>query len=202
MARPRRAVREQAMADTRQRLLDAAVAEFAREGFAGANINCISEAAGFAKGTVYNHFPSKRELMAAVIDAIAAQQTRAIVERLEGEGDPARRLERFFRAGFSFVEGYPAQARVVIGAVYGPDGEFRERVYQAYRPLFEAIARDIAQAGIARGEFRPLDPDLITALVVIIYLGSSSQVEGDGRIWLDPASIVSFILDGLRPRHP
>jgi hypothetical protein len=38
------------LAETRQRLLEAAASEFAREGYTGANINRISQAAGFAKG--------------------------------------------------------------------------------------------------------------------------------------------------------
>ena len=43
-------------------LVDTATAEFAREGYNGANINRISLAAGFAKGTIYNYFPRQLEL--------------------------------------------------------------------------------------------------------------------------------------------
>ena len=59
MPRPRTAAREQVLAQTRQQLLDAAAVEFTREGYASANINRISKTAGFAKGTIYNYFPSK-----------------------------------------------------------------------------------------------------------------------------------------------
>jgi len=71
MPRHKDAEREQVMSQTRQLLLEAAAEEFAREGYAGANINRISRAAGFAKGTIYNYFSSKRALMLALIDAIA-----------------------------------------------------------------------------------------------------------------------------------
>ena len=54
MARIKKSEREQVMETNRQLLLDAAAGEFAREGYSGANINRISQAAGFAKGTVYN----------------------------------------------------------------------------------------------------------------------------------------------------
>jgi AcrR family transcriptional regulator len=47
--------------------------EFACEGYAGANINRISQAAGFAKGAVYNCFACKRALMLALIDEVAAR---------------------------------------------------------------------------------------------------------------------------------
>lgn len=43
---------EQVLETNRQLLLEAAAGEFAREGYHGANINRISQAAGFARGTV------------------------------------------------------------------------------------------------------------------------------------------------------
>jgi AcrR family transcriptional regulator len=195
-------VREKVLNETRQRLLQAAAAELAREGYVGANINRISQAAGFAKGTIYNHFPSKRALMLALIDSIAAVHMDFILGQVEPEEDPIRRLERFFSAGFAFVEHYPAQAQVAINAIYGPDDEFKQRVYQAYDRLFFLIIEDIVGAGIARGDFRPVDPDLATALVMTIYLGGCSLLDPEGKIWLDPDQVVTFILDGLRQRDP
>jgi AcrR family transcriptional regulator len=74
-------IRNQVLAQTRQRLLDAAVLEFARVGYVGASINRISKAAGFAQGTIYNYFPSKCALMVAVTDHIAAAHTETILKR-------------------------------------------------------------------------------------------------------------------------
>jgi AcrR family transcriptional regulator len=202
MSRPPQAVREEILNDTRQRLLQAATTEFAREGYAGANINHISLAAGFAKGTIYNHFPSKRALMLALIDHIAAAHVAFILEQVEPEEDPARQLECFFNAGFAFVEQHPDQTPVVINAVYGPDDEFKQRVYQSYNKLFMLIIEDIVGDGIACGDFRPVDPDLTTALLMSIYLGSCSQLDADGKIWLAPDQVAAFILEGLRQRNP
>ena len=58
--------------------------------------------------------------------------------------------------------------------------------------------QEIVAAGVARGDFRPIDPGFASALVMTIYLGSSSQLDKTGKIWLDPGQVVSFILDGLR----
>jgi hypothetical protein len=107
-------------------------------------------------------------------------------------------LKRFFSAGFAFVEQHPAQARTIINVVYGPDDEFKQRVYQAYNRLFALIIQDIVGAGIAGGDFRPVDPDMTAALLMTIYLGSCSQLDADGKIWLGPDQVVTFILGGLR----
>lgn len=198
MARLRKTARDETLAATRNKLLEAATTEFANEGYVGANINSISEAAGFAKGTIYNHFPSKRALMLTLIDTIAAEHITFILKQVELDPSPVKQLEAFFRAGFAFIETCPDQARVIVNAIYGPDAEFRARVYQAYERLFTLITRDIVAMGVARGELREVNADLVTALVMTIYLGSCSQLDSNGRIWLDPHQVVDFILDGLR----
>jgi AcrR family transcriptional regulator len=198
MVRPSKTVRDQALTETRQRLLDAAAVEFANEGYVGANINRISLAAGFAKGTIYNYFDSKQALMSALVNETAAAHIKIIVERVDPETDAIQRLEQFFRAGFDFVEQHPHRSRLVITLIYGPDEAFRNQVYQSYQPLFDLLIEGIIGAGIAQGHFRPTDPNLAAGLVMTIYLGSCSLRNDAGKIWFDPAHILSFVLDGLR----
>lgn len=203
MARLPEKEREDVLIRTRQRLLDAAAAEFAGKGYGGANINHISLAAGFAKGTVYNYFPSKRALLLALIEEIAANHVDFIRKEVASEPDPIGRLKCFFSAGFAFVEQHLPEFGVIINALYGPDCEFKERVYQVYEQLFTLIIEDVVEAGIADSSFRQVDPDLTTALLMTIYLGSCSQLDANGRIWLNPDQVVTFILDGLRqPESP
>ena len=133
MPRHKDAERKEVMKETRQLLLEAATQEFAREGFKGANINRISIAAGFAKGTIYNYFESKRALMLALIDEIAAGHLKYMTQQVLSEEDPARRLERFFEAGFAWVTDNLPQGRVLFATLNGPDVEFKTRMYEAYR---------------------------------------------------------------------
>jgi AcrR family transcriptional regulator len=198
MPRPKKDERDQVLSKTRQLLLDAAAEEFARHGYARANINRISIAAGFAKGTIYNYFASKRELMSALIEATAETHIDWIVRQVAEEEDPRRRLARFFEAGFAFVPRHLAQARVMINTIYGPDVEFKQHMWEAYQPLFEFVSRDIIAAGIARRLFRPVDPEATGILLMTIYLGTASQVSEEGRIWLDPMQVADFTLNALR----
>lgn len=67
---------------TRERLLGAAVAEFKREGLAGADIATIVSAAGVAHGTFFFHFPTKEhvllELEKREEERMAAELTRFV----------------------------------------------------------------------------------------------------------------------------
>jgi AcrR family transcriptional regulator len=198
MARPTRTQRDQTLIETRDCLLDAAAVEFANHGYTAANINRISTAAGFAKGTIYNYFDSKRALLLALVEEIAAAHVQVISARVDAESRAIRRLHQFFRAGFDFVERYPERARVVINILYGPDHTFKEEVYLAYAPLFVLLNTGIIATGIEQGDFGPVDLDVATALIMSIYLGSCSQLDASGKIWLNLDQIMPFILDGLR----
>jgi AcrR family transcriptional regulator len=197
MARHKDAERDKVLGETRQSLLEAAAEEFAREGYNGANINRISRRAGFAKGTIYNYFPSKRALMLALIDEVAAAHLDFIVARVQEEENPRRRLEQFFEAGAAFVAKHLAKARVMVNNIYGPDIDFKMYMYQAYQPMFQFVGTDILAYGIAQGVFRQVDPVGTAALLMTIYLGTGSAVDEEGRAWLDPRLVADFVLNGL-----
>lgn len=182
---------------TRTKLLEAAVDEFAAKGFVGANINQISLVAGFAKGTIYNYFPSKRDLMLALIDDIGAQHAQFIITCVEIEDEAINRVRQFFSAGFSYVEQHPAKAQIAINAVFGFDTEFKKRIYAAYQDLFELLITDIVGYGIDRQVFDLPDPNSTSALMMSIYLGGSSLLGPDGRIWFDPDRVVDFVINGI-----
>ena len=52
---------------TRERLIEAALQQFAATGYHGASMRQIAETAGVAVGGIYNHFSSKEEILKAVI---------------------------------------------------------------------------------------------------------------------------------------
>jgi AcrR family transcriptional regulator len=190
--------RNQMMSETRRLLLDAATAEFAREGYNGANINRISRAAGFAKGTIYNYFPSKRALMLSLIDEIAASHHRFVAEQVWQEEDPVRRLQRFFQAGLEWIIHNLSQGRVMLAMLNGPDEQFKQRMGQGYQPMNQLIIDDILAPGMAQGVFREGDAAATAGLLMMLYLGIGSSVDEEGRSRLEPEWIAGFVLAGLQ----
>lgn len=57
----------------REAILDAAVHEFGSQGFADTSMDRIADVAHVSKRTVYNHFPSKEELFAAIVQRLQAR---------------------------------------------------------------------------------------------------------------------------------
>ena len=190
--------RNKIMRETRRLLLEAATADFAAAGYNGANINRISRAAGFAKGTIYNYFPSKRALMLALIDEIAASHHQVVAEQVRQEADPARRLQRFFEAGAEWIIHNLSQGKVMLTMLNGPDVEFKLQMWQGYQPMHQLIIDDILAPGMAQGVFRQEDPARTAGLLMTLYLGIGSTVDDQGRSWLAPEWIAGFVMAGLR----
>jgi AcrR family transcriptional regulator len=190
--------REEAMSETRRLLLDAATAEFAREGYNGANINRISQAAGFAKGTVYNYFPSKRALTLALIDVIAAAHHQFVAGQVRQEETPVRRLQRFFQAGSDWIAHNLSQGRVMLTMLNAADREFKVRMWQGYQPMQRLLVDEILVPGMEQGLFRQEDPAKTAGLLMTLYLGIGSSVDERGKYWLAPEWIAEFVLAGLR----
>ena len=196
--RYKKTVRDQVMQETRQLLLEAAAEEFAQNGYDKANVNRIAEAAGFAIGTVYNYFPSKRVLMLAFVDDIAQLHVDYVLAQVKSEQDPGQRIEAFFKAGFAFVETYTTQAKAIFNTLNGPDEEFRARLFQGYQPLFQLLSDDVIAPSIAQGDFRQVDPVATAGLLMLIYLGTGSQFSTEGELWMDYTQVADFVLHSLK----
>src|SRR4029077_19316116 len=65
-------IRQKRKAETRAMLLGAGLAVFAERGIELATLDEVAEAAGFTKGAIYRHFPSKGAFLLALFEQYAA----------------------------------------------------------------------------------------------------------------------------------
>jgi AcrR family transcriptional regulator len=137
---------------TRQRLLEAAEAEFGGHGFHAASVSAITRRAGVGQGTFYLYFPTKedalRELvrhMGHELRAALAVATREARDRLEAE---RLGFSAFARFSLAHVNLY----RVVMESQFVDESIYREY----YQTLADAYAAGLEKAQ-ARGEIRPGD---------------------------------------------
>ena len=65
-------VTAEAKAETRQRILEAARKLFAASGYESSTTREIADAAGIANGTLFNYFPNKEAILAALVADVTA----------------------------------------------------------------------------------------------------------------------------------
>jgi AcrR family transcriptional regulator len=201
MPRYKESERDQAQSETRKRLLEAATQEFARQGFEKANINQISLSAGFAKGTIYNYFESKRLLMMALIDEISEGHFQYIKGEVLGEEKAKKRLDCYFSSGITWVREHLQSGMVMINSLYGADVEFKQYLYYNYEPMFQFVEKEIIQYGVEQGVFREVDTTFTARLLMNLYLGIASQPSPEGKFWFYPAEVSDFVLHALIDRE-
>jgi AcrR family transcriptional regulator len=118
--------REQQAAQTRSAILDAAGRLFAESGWAGTGMREVARAAGVSVETVYANFPSKNDLLIAVLDVAVVGDTAP--QPLD------QRPEFTALASGTRRERVTAAARLVVGV--------HQRTAGVHRALHEAAASD------------------------------------------------------------
>jgi AcrR family transcriptional regulator len=150
-----------------QQLLDAALELFVEKGFAATRAEEVAQRAGVSKGTLYLYYPSKEELLKAVIREHLSSRIAAGAAAAEKHRGPvADLLREVFSRWWLEVFDSPTSGvfKLIISEVRNfPDiAEFY--VTEVIQPAEDLIGR-IVQRGIDRGEFDALHvPDVVHSL--------------------------------------
>ncbi len=168
---PRTVPRSPRAAATRQRILEAALIEFAANGLAGARVDEIAARSGANKRMLYAYFGSKEDLWLTVLEAAYARKREE--ERAIAVDDlpPPDAMARLVRFNLRYTARHPEfvallnQENVHRSAHLARSAEVRA----LYSPLLDTIRRVLAR-GAAAGSFRAgVDP--MQAYVTLVGIG-------------------------------
>jgi AcrR family transcriptional regulator len=128
----------------REAILAAAEEVFARSGYHGASLDDIAQAAGISKALIYEHFTSKRELHASLVNAHVEEIFRRLQANAETGTTGEERLRGGIDAFLSFVEEHREAWRALFRDAADPEvGDVVERVQvQATAVIAALIAAD------------------------------------------------------------
>lgn len=176
-------------ARNRKLLLDAAAAEFAENGM-DVSIARIAARAGVGKGTVFRHFASKEQLVAAIfcdqLDGLAATGKGL----LEAE-DPGAALLAFMTAGVELTTADRSFCQVTA-EMSRSDPAIRA-ASDRLAGVAESLADRARRAGVVRPDVTGHDIVLLLGAAAQAALPVSDALPGLWRRYL------AMIFDGLRP---
>lgn len=147
---------------TRDRLLQAAIQVFSTEGFVGATTREIARVAGVNEVTLFRHFQSKEQLLAAVAQHITALKAEALANQDEWTQDLRRDLLHYAKLHDDMLEENEALIRMFIGEAQRHPNEALQVFQQAFLPLREKLVAYL-QNCVDRGMVRS-DVDLPMAI--------------------------------------
>jgi len=180
---------------TRERILREASRLFARKGFHGTSTREIADAVEIRQPSLFHHFPTKRDIMAALID-IDHSEVAAVAEReAAGEGSPALRLYRYLVWDISFICRCPYDLTSVEGVIDDP--LFADKMER--RDALKRARRSIIDQAIDAGEFLDVDADLAEKAIVWVLQGDIVDTAGQQLPDADEIAdqLATFILRAL-----
>ena len=206
-ARAVRAPRMSAPARRRQ-LIRTAMRLFSRRGFAGTTTREIAANAGVTEAVIFQHFASKEELYAAIIDFKAdesradvwIEEMRACGARNDDAGVVRTLVQRFLDQGSSD----PQFLRLMLHSALEGHGLFRHVRVKQIEPVFAFLVAYVGRRQ-REGEFRSGDPrTMVHALVAVpnhyVLQEQLFQIADRERTADVAEELTHFVLAGLRRR--
>lgn len=181
----------------RRNILAAAEDLFARSSYDAVQMDDIARQAGVGKPTIYRYFVSKDELFLAVFRAALEQLQQQLSTVLTADLSPSAALNETFQISFALLGNQVSALRLLTDGQPSLIVRWREE-FDRYRLFLVSMFRQIIQRGVDTGEFRPVDLDTVSPMLVGMIRGGLMSV-GDmtGRQRMCMAA-VDLVLAGLK----
>jgi AcrR family transcriptional regulator len=160
-----------------ERILDAAVAELARD--PDASMAAVARRAGVVRATLYVHFPTREALIGAVTERAMGEAATAIRAAEPDRGEPREALERVLAAAWHTLGRYHALVEITTRRASEDVRALHEPVLGQLRPLLER--------GQATGAFAADVPVEWLLTVVLELVHAASRELSAGRLSADAA---------------
>ena len=145
--------------EKRDRIIEAAIYEFAEHGFDSANINVIAQKAGISVGSIYKYFGSKEDLFLTVIHTGVETLKGVLEEIMQGEEDLPRRIEKIIRAIQSYSRSNAQLTKLYNEMATESHSELVWKIVSemegATAGMYASMIRDAQSSGLVRGDIDP-----------------------------------------------
>lgn len=201
----RQSRRERRIERRRHEIVTAAAQVFAEKGYAHTTTKDLAEAADLAEGTLYNYFESKRDILLAILNEMCVpidallQNARTLSTRNDFVSVVENGLD-IFVSQIDFT-------RALLTEIWVDDVILDDLVIGRLQYIGQGIKGFIAKR-IEAGNFRPIDPEAATALILGGFIALIMPVLRGKQPIPTPEerrqlaqTAVDLLFDGLRVRE-
>ena len=139
--------------EKQDRIIDAAINEFAEYGYENSSTNRIVKTCGISKGSLFKYFENKEELYFYLIDTISVQMASEILPDLEKlPKDLFDRVVEYSAAEISWYVANPVKGRFIIGVASEAGTAIGKKIIARYgeksTDIYEALLKDVDMSGL------------------------------------------------------
>lgn len=161
--------RERRVFRQRREIMDAAARLFAERGYSKSTTKDIAQAADIGESTLYGYFPSKRDVLVAILSEKAKQVDSAFSENL-GLTD-RNALIQLTDAVMNTVLTNVAYTRALIGEAWVND-EILQKYVVSRTTRISRYLKELIVRGVSSGAFRPIDPETGARIVMGTFIAA------------------------------
>ncbi|MHB8067584.1 MAG: TetR/AcrR family transcriptional regulator [Desulfobaccales bacterium] len=179
-----------------------------QRGLEDVTIEEIAGAAGVAKGTIYLYFPSKDELIQALITQIGESMLQDIEGIVKTPGSPPETIHRVASLLLDYLSRertlFPVYARDSQQSWRGSHKGYWRRLREMEEKFLELMI-PVFNQGIAQGLFIPANPRLLTFMLrgLARSVGYYQMTEGqDAAVKEALPVLLTLLSSGLTPKFP
>ncbi len=152
--------------EKREKIVSAAVDEFAEYGFEAASINRIVANSGIAKGSFYQYFEDKQDVFMYLLSVLEKEK----MDYFKDKHPPGNNLDTFeyfrwvIKIGMEFNSAYPRMTQAISRVLLG-EGLYYGENFAAYREKTTKALEMMIKQAVQRGE---VDPSVDVELAVMV----------------------------------
>ena len=153
------AVDKKSGAYKRQRIIDAAILVFSRQGFYNATVADVAAEADVADGTIYLYFKSKDDLLISIFEHSMDVFIQAAHDELTTASNAREKLKKFIALHLKLVQKNQDLAQVIQIELRQSSKfmkEYANEKFFEYLGIVEAILREGAEAGLFKRQADPV----------------------------------------------
>lgn len=185
----------------RQAIIEAGIKVFAQKGFHDARMEEIAVVAGIGKGTIYEYFTSKSYLFQEIVVASVSAYFESLAAIDFNNVTFREHIQILLTGHLRFCIENKELTRIVFWDMEIMDAKLKEWGNNMRKEKQLRIIELINQ-GMASGEIRELDPQLLTLLMMGIFTAFWAPIAIDA-LTIDPAvaaqQITDIVFNGIKP---
>jgi AcrR family transcriptional regulator len=168
-------------------ILDAALDTFVEFGYHGALMDTIAERAEVTKPILYRHFPSKRDLLLAIVDRAGEELLDSLAQPEPQEMDWLTAIKHSIHSYFDFVVRAEADFRLIYATDVNVDSEAYERVTQIRKGITSIVEENVR----SYTDTSLVPPEDIAAVAVLLV----GMVESTVIYWMNNKEISNQVYE-------
>jgi TetR/AcrR family transcriptional regulator len=154
--------------EKKNRIMEAAISEFAEKGFGRASINTIVGRLGISKGSIFQYFNNKTSLFYYIFDYAVGLVRRTLgqVKQDTENEEVFERIRKSILTGIEFIQKHPHIYRIYLNLQLGTDTPFRSEFIHKIRLFSAEYLSSLLKQGMERKEI----PDTINLNQAVFLL--------------------------------